>query len=173
MVNSTDSTRSLRNCLLGWFFRGRGVRLTLPPRRLRILGRNPAGGLRSTHRSGNRREGIRPRTTYVAAAASILLVGESGASIPLLLVTVLAAGFCVIGAQTSSNALAAEFYPTTIRLTGVGWALGIGRNRLDSRTVCRSDAADARSPHPTCLLGRGGSAADCRGRCVCGARQGP
>jgi AAHS family 4-hydroxybenzoate transporter-like MFS transporter len=25
------------------------------------------------------------------------------------------------------NALAAEFYPTAVRSTGVGWALGIGR----------------------------------------------
>ena len=65
--------------------------------------------------------------TYLAAAATIFLVGESGASIPLLVCTVFAAGFCVIGGQTSSNALAAEFYPTAIRSTGVGWALGIGR----------------------------------------------
>jgi MFS transporter, AAHS family, 4-hydroxybenzoate transporter len=65
--------------------------------------------------------------TYLAAGAAIIFVGESGASVPLLVVTVWAAGFCVIGAQTSSNALAAEFYPTTIRSTGVGWALGIGR----------------------------------------------
>ena len=28
---------------------------------------------------------------------------------------------------TASNALAAELYPTPIRSTGVGWALGIGR----------------------------------------------
>jgi len=26
-----------------------------------------------------------------------------------------------------SNALAADFYPTPIRSTGVGWALGVGR----------------------------------------------
>ena len=36
-------------------------------------------------------------------------------------------GVAVIGGQTASNALAAEFYPTTIRSTGVGWALGVGR----------------------------------------------
>ena len=33
----------------------------------------------------------------------------------------------VVGGQTASNALAADFYPTAIRATGIGWALGIGR----------------------------------------------
>lgn len=65
--------------------------------------------------------------TYVAAGAAILFIGESGTSVVLLAVAVFAAGFFVIGSQTSSNALAAEFYPTAIRATGVGWALGIGR----------------------------------------------
>ena len=66
-------------------------------------------------------------TIYLAAAVFILLIGEAGASIPPLIVAVFAAGFAVIGGQTASNALAAEIYPTAIRSTGVGWALGIGR----------------------------------------------
>jgi MFS transporter, AAHS family, 4-hydroxybenzoate transporter len=33
----------------------------------------------------------------------------------------------VVGAQIGANALTATFYPTFIRSTGVGWALGIGR----------------------------------------------
>jgi AAHS family 4-hydroxybenzoate transporter-like MFS transporter len=36
-------------------------------------------------------------------------------------------GAFVIGGQNSVNVLAAVFYPTYIRATGVGWALGIGR----------------------------------------------
>jgi AAHS family 4-hydroxybenzoate transporter-like MFS transporter len=46
-----------------------------------------------------------------------------------LLVTVMAflLGFLVIGAQAGLNVLAAQFYPTSIRSTGVGWALGMGR----------------------------------------------
>jgi AAHS family 4-hydroxybenzoate transporter-like MFS transporter len=40
---------------------------------------------------------------------------------------IFAAGFCIVGGQTAANALAANFYPTSIRATGVGWALGIGR----------------------------------------------
>jgi len=65
--------------------------------------------------------------TYFAAAIFILLIGEAGASIPLLVMAVFASGVGVIGGQTVSNALTADFYPTAIRSTGIGWALGIGR----------------------------------------------
>ena len=37
------------------------------------------------------------------------------------------AGFGIAGAQIGMNALTAEVYPTAIRSTGVGWALGVGR----------------------------------------------
>ena len=39
----------------------------------------------------------------------------------------IAAGFAVSGGQKSVNALAVIFYPTAVRSTGVGWALGVGR----------------------------------------------
>jgi MFS transporter, AAHS family, 4-hydroxybenzoate transporter len=64
---------------------------------------------------------------YASAAGFIVLIGSSGASVGWLAATISIAGMCVVGAQTASNALAAEFYPTTIRATGIGWALGIGR----------------------------------------------
>jgi AAHS family 4-hydroxybenzoate transporter-like MFS transporter len=64
---------------------------------------------------------------YFGAAVSIFLIGESGVSIAMLMCTVAAAGFCVVGGQTASNALAADYYPTYIRSTGIGWCLGIGR----------------------------------------------
>jgi MFS transporter, AAHS family, 4-hydroxybenzoate transporter len=73
-------------------------------------------------------------------AASWLLVVEFGlcaalmASLGLmtssfLLVGVLAflLGLFVTGAQAGINVLAASFYPTSIRSTGLGWALGVGR----------------------------------------------
>ncbi|HYR43954.1 MAG TPA: MFS transporter, partial [Terriglobia bacterium] len=44
-----------------------------------------------------------------------------------LILTVFASGMGVIGGQTASNALSADFYPTAIRSTGIGWCLGIGR----------------------------------------------
>ncbi len=64
---------------------------------------------------------------YFAAGLFIAAIGSAGANPDLIMATVVGAGFCVVGAQTSSNALAATFYPTFIRSTGVGWALGIGR----------------------------------------------
>ena len=64
---------------------------------------------------------------YFGAAISVFLIGEAGASVMLLICTVAAAGFCVVGGQTASNALAAEYYPVSIRSTGIGWCLGIGR----------------------------------------------
>jgi len=65
--------------------------------------------------------------TYLAAGAFIFLIGNAGASVPLLVLTVFASGVGVIGGQTVANALSADYYPTAIRATGVGWCLGIGR----------------------------------------------
>lgn len=64
---------------------------------------------------------------YLWAAAFIYSIGVAGNSVALLALTIFAAGFGLIGGQTASNALTAEFYPTRMRSTGVGWALGIGR----------------------------------------------
>ena len=63
---------------------------------------------------------------YGAACVAVLAIG-SASGIVMLALTIFVAGFCVIGGQTGSNALASDFYPTAIRSTGVGWALGIGR----------------------------------------------
>ena len=65
--------------------------------------------------------------TYGAAAFAVVAIGYSGGSIALAAITIFCAGFCIVGGQTAANALAASYYPTTIRATGVGWALGIGR----------------------------------------------
>jgi AAHS family 4-hydroxybenzoate transporter-like MFS transporter len=64
---------------------------------------------------------------YLTAAIFVFLIGESGASVALLIVTVFMSGFGVVGSQNGANAMAAEVYPTAARSTGVGWALGIGR----------------------------------------------
>jgi AAHS family 4-hydroxybenzoate transporter-like MFS transporter len=65
--------------------------------------------------------------TFILAGLFIIGIGSAGASVPLLALAVLAAGYCVVGAQYGANATAATYYPTSIRSTGVGWALGIGR----------------------------------------------
>jgi AAHS family 4-hydroxybenzoate transporter-like MFS transporter len=61
---------------------------------------------------------------------SVLLIfglAYSASSYLLLMLLILVLGFTVQGAQAGINALAADFYPTRMRSTGVGWALGIGR----------------------------------------------
>ena len=60
----------------------------------------------------------------------ILLVGLLSlvaTSFLLVMVVTFILGLSVTSAQAGLNALAANFYPTSIRSTGVGWALGIGR----------------------------------------------
>jgi AAHS family 4-hydroxybenzoate transporter-like MFS transporter len=66
-------------------------------------------------------------TSFAVAAVSIALIGPSLVSTALLFVVVFVAGWSVIGAQPGINALAATFYPTYMRSTGIGWGLGIGR----------------------------------------------
>jgi MFS transporter, AAHS family, 4-hydroxybenzoate transporter len=60
---------------------------------------------------------------------STLLIGSLAftASLMLIMTITFILGFTVQGAQAGLNALVACFYPTTIRSTGVGWALGVGR----------------------------------------------
>jgi MFS transporter, AAHS family, 4-hydroxybenzoate transporter len=65
--------------------------------------------------------------TYLLAAVAVAAVGFSGHSIALATLAIFCAGFCIVGGQIASNALAATYYPTMIRSSGVGWALGIGR----------------------------------------------
>lgn len=65
--------------------------------------------------------------TYLFASLAITAIGFSSHSIGLVTIAIFCAGFCIVGGQTASNALTATYYPTMVRSTGVGWALGIGR----------------------------------------------
>ena len=67
--------------------------------------------------------------SFAVAALSIALVGSSTVlgSLALLFTVVFIAGWCVVGSQPGVNALAATYYPTYLRSTGVGWGLGVGR----------------------------------------------
>lgn len=65
--------------------------------------------------------------TYVAGFVSIVTIGLAGAVLPILMPAVFVAGVAVIGGQIGCNAYAARVYPTYIRATGIGWALGVGR----------------------------------------------
>lgn len=64
---------------------------------------------------------------YALAAAATAALGPLSSSTPALLVFVFVAGFGIVGGQICMNAFAAAIYPTAIRSTGIGWALGVGR----------------------------------------------
>jgi AAHS family 4-hydroxybenzoate transporter-like MFS transporter len=64
---------------------------------------------------------------YFVAVFAVGAIGQLGHSVIFVTMAIFAAGFCIVGGQIAANALAAGFYPTTVRATGVGWALGIGR----------------------------------------------
>jgi AAHS family 4-hydroxybenzoate transporter-like MFS transporter len=64
---------------------------------------------------------------YLLAAGFTAWIGSSAGHVPTMVLAVFGAGFCVSGAQVGANALAAAFYPTGVRATGVSWACGIGR----------------------------------------------
>jgi AAHS family 4-hydroxybenzoate transporter-like MFS transporter len=66
-------------------------------------------------------------SAYFIAGCFIAGIGFSGSSVGLIILTVFGAGFCIVGAQMGANAMTAAYYPTAVRSTGVGWALGIGR----------------------------------------------
>ena len=64
---------------------------------------------------------------YLLASLAVGAIGFTGHSVPLTAVAIFGAGFCIVGGQIAANALAATHYPTAVRSTGVGWALGVGR----------------------------------------------
>lgn len=72
--------------------------------------------------------------SFLTLLIEFLLTGGAMVGIALLtrsfalaIVVALVSGFLIIGTQAGLNAMAAKFYPTPIRSTGVGWALGVGR----------------------------------------------
>ena len=64
---------------------------------------------------------------YALTAISVYCIGHAVGNIGLLILAVFAAGVLMNTAQSSMPALAAGFYPTQGRGTGVAWMLGIGR----------------------------------------------
>ena len=65
--------------------------------------------------------------TFAMATISIALIGQPGITLAVLTLIVFVAGWCVIGGQPGINTLAATYYPTYLRSTGVGAGLGVGR----------------------------------------------
>ena len=65
--------------------------------------------------------------TYAATGVLIYAVGQGTGSQVALGALIFLAGTAMNGAQSSMPSLAAAFYPTQGRATGVAWMLGIGR----------------------------------------------
>ena len=64
---------------------------------------------------------------YALTAVSIWAIGQAVGHVGWLMTVVFVAGTIMNTAQSSMPALAAAFYPTQGRATGVAWMLGIGR----------------------------------------------
>jgi AAHS family 4-hydroxybenzoate transporter-like MFS transporter len=63
--------------------------------------------------------------TYALGAVFLTLTGVAHGT--MLAFAVTGVGFCISGSQIGANAFAAQFYPTASRVTGISWALGVGR----------------------------------------------
>jgi len=64
---------------------------------------------------------------FALTAIAVYAIGQTTGVLALLMVVVLAAGTLMNTAQLSLPALAAAFYPTHGRATGVAWMMGVGR----------------------------------------------
>src|SRR5437773_277797 len=88
------------------------------------------GGVVGTFAHGSIIDRFSFRALALVHSAAVFAVGaisQLGHSVVFVTMAIFAAGFCIVGGQIAANALAAGFYPTSVRATGVGWALGIGR----------------------------------------------
>jgi MFS transporter, AAHS family, 4-hydroxybenzoate transporter len=64
---------------------------------------------------------------FILGGLSLAWFGQATSSVVTLGIASLLAGFFVGGAGTGLIAVAAGMYPTSIRSTGIGWAMGMGR----------------------------------------------
>nr|WP_246327130.1 MFS transporter [Burkholderia guangdongensis] len=65
--------------------------------------------------------------SFLVATVAVSSVGLPDLSTGLRYAVVLISGVCIVGGQPAVNALTATLYPTSLRATGVGWSLGVGR----------------------------------------------
>lgn len=64
---------------------------------------------------------------FALAAILLAVIAFAGTQSGIIMAAAAVTGFCIVGGQNGLNAYAGGLYPTFIRSTGVGWALGIGR----------------------------------------------
>jgi AAHS family 4-hydroxybenzoate transporter-like MFS transporter len=63
----------------------------------------------------------------LVGSVAVAAVGQAGGLMWLLVISLILSGVGTAGAQTGLAAVAAGFYPTAARATGVSWAMAIGR----------------------------------------------
>jgi MFS transporter, AAHS family, 4-hydroxybenzoate transporter len=77
------------------------------------------------------RKVVRPINVLIAAyfvgALAVCSIGNVGMAFWPIMSTIFLGGFFVIGAQISLGAYISNYYPTSIRGTGVGWSVLVGR----------------------------------------------
>jgi AAHS family 4-hydroxybenzoate transporter-like MFS transporter len=66
-------------------------------------------------------------TLFAIATISVAMIGQPSLPLPMLFVAAFIAGWCIPGGQPGVNSLAAMYYPTYLRSTGIGSSLGFGR----------------------------------------------
>ncbi|MSV34085.1 MAG: MFS transporter [Bryobacterales bacterium] len=64
---------------------------------------------------------------FGVATVSVAMIGQPALPLALLFTAAFIAGWCIPGAQSAINSLAAVYYPTYLRSTGIGSGLGFGR----------------------------------------------
>ncbi|VTU45471.1 4-hydroxybenzoate transporter PcaK (plasmid) [Variovorax sp. SRS16] len=89
---------------------------------------------------------------FVVAGIAILLIGRPGIELLQLFAAVVVTGFCIVGGQSAINALAASYYPTALRSTGIGWGLGIGRLGSMIGPIVGAELIRAGLPNSTIFL---------------------
>jgi AAHS family 4-hydroxybenzoate transporter-like MFS transporter len=64
--------------------------------------------------------------SYLLGSVAIAAIAEGGGQALFALAASFIAGFFTMGTQNTANAIAATIYPTAMRSTGAGWAIGMG-----------------------------------------------
>jgi MFS transporter, AAHS family, 4-hydroxybenzoate transporter len=64
---------------------------------------------------------------FAVETVAIALIGQPGISLTLLFVVAFLTGWGIFAGQPTLNSLSATYYPTDLRSTGIGAALGVGR----------------------------------------------
>ena len=96
-----------------------------------IIGLNNAGSVCASAISGFLVDRFGPYKTlvpgFILGGICLAAFGQATSSVALLAVASTLAGFFVGGTGTGLIALTADLYPTTVRSTGIGWGMGMGR----------------------------------------------